>query len=32
MGINTIQIFIALTAALVPGILAFKLGKELYKL
>lgn len=31
MGITDIQIFLALLIALVPAILADKLGKELYK-
>lgn len=31
MGISTTQIFIALILALVPAVLAFKLGREMYK-
>nr|YP_010700326.1 photosystem I protein M [Flexiglena variabilis]WCH63468.1 photosystem I protein M [Flexiglena variabilis] len=32
MGISTIQILTILVSAIVPGILALKLGRELYKL
>lgn len=31
MGITEVQIFLALIIALIPGILADRLGKELYK-